>query len=235
MSLADIISTIINDSNLLRKNALASQHHRLGFDKIILISNPEYQLHLHIWWPDKIRRIEGIHNHKFNFVSKILIGTIVNNIYDRSNDDTGLNLHEYISNPVSTKEFDDFEYLGITNLVKICSTEYSTGNIYVMNHNDFHTIDVHPSNKLTATLFLRSGIIKDRDIIFEINPFTSIPKNEIIKNDNIDENEYINILNIFLDEMNRHNIDITSVSEYHNLSNIFLDEMSRHNINITIP
>lgn len=63
--------------------------HGLGFIQVILEGNQR----LHVWHPDLPRRScfehSAIHNHRFGFLSKVLVGTQVNRCYDVWGDESG--------------------------------------------------------------------------------------------------------------------------------------------------
>lgn len=201
-NLKALLEEIMNSENIVIKNAALSQHHRLGFDKLILISSPYFQLHLHIWWPYRKLLKEGIHNHKFNFVSKIMIGSMMNSIYERSDPERekSISFHEYLSNPLSTNLYDSFEYKGISSLILKDSKVYKEGEIYHLDNNQFHTGDPTVNKELTVTLFVRTNNIKERDTIFEKVPFSSqVQTTEIIKNEQITSTDYTKLLSTFLD------------------------------------
>ena len=196
-----LINEILSAEDLAAQNAKMSQIHRLGFDKLILMTDSSFQLHLHIWWPYRIHPKDGIHNHKFSFVSRILNGIFENNIYKRCHDNNprAFSMHEYLANPLNTKQYDSFEYKGITKLIKTNSTQYQAGNVYHLNHEEFHTAEPISDTELTVTLFLKTNNLKDRDTIFEMAPFSSTNETtEIIKNKQLTTQEYKELLARYL-------------------------------------
>jgi len=175
-----LLSSIVEDSVYSDKCATRSEIHRLGFNKLSLLITEKYQLRLHIWWPtyDSIQP-EGIHNHKFNFASCIIKGSFRNDIYERCypNNDDALERHEYLAHPVNTRQYDCFEYCGLTNIKVANSSILLEGQIYYMDNESFHSIQILNSHEITATLFLRTSDVKTSDVIFEEIPFTSTINN----------------------------------------------------------
>ena len=177
-----LLNSILSDEEKINTCSSQSEFHRLGFDKICLLSNPKYQLRLHIWRPQKKFKTEGIHNHKFNFVSRIIEGQLQHTLYERCNneDPNSIFLHEYIFNPKENfKASDTFEYKGISPIKMINDEVYPKNTIYNLHHESFHNAIPTDNNVLTATLFLRTSNIKSSDTIFERIPFVETDKPNI--------------------------------------------------------
>lgn len=83
-----LLNEIISEPELLQKIANRSYKHALGFDKIVLLdlqkdidkSFPKVQVRLHIWQPqnDSVAITEALHEHSFDFVSKVITGKLEN-------------------------------------------------------------------------------------------------------------------------------------------------------------
>jgi hypothetical protein len=71
-----------NDA-LLVEIAARSYHHNNGFDKIVLADHLQWKLRLHIWWPgpDRFCFLEGPHDHRWAFASKMLLGEYRSTIF----------------------------------------------------------------------------------------------------------------------------------------------------------
>lgn len=177
-----LLNSILSNEEKINTCSSQSEFHRLGFDKICLLSNPKYQLRLHIWRPQKKFKSEGIHNHKFNFVSRIIKGNLHHTLYERCNteDPHAMLLHEYIFSPKENpKESDTFQYKGISPLKMVSDEIYPRNTIYNLHHEAFHNAIPTNNNVLTATLFLRTSNIKSSDTIFERIPFVETSKPNI--------------------------------------------------------
>ena len=74
-SMLSIVTSISRDEYLMDSCVKRSQIHPLGFDKIVLLAAPNYQVHLHVWWNHASTR-EDIHNHRFSFASGVVTGAI---------------------------------------------------------------------------------------------------------------------------------------------------------------
>ena len=75
-AVAEIVSSVYTDTGLMAVCGGRSVRHPLGFDKFVLYASDVYQLRLHVWWPDEVHGTEHIHNHRFSFVSGIIVGEI---------------------------------------------------------------------------------------------------------------------------------------------------------------
>jgi hypothetical protein len=179
-NLLPFLKSILVNHELMVKNASLSESHRLGFDKIIIISNNSYRVHLHIWWENsKVK--DGIHNHKFNFVSKILKGCLTDNLYERADDSNSQSTetewiresHEYLALPANQNTTDRFLYKGISKIRRYAQKYRKAGTMYKMHHQTFHASYPTNPDELTMTLFVRTLNVKDADTIFEKVPFES--------------------------------------------------------------
>lgn len=192
--LLSFINEIIQNEKYCDRCCCLSEIHRLGFQKLCIMSSENYQLRLHVWTPGSYCvGKEAIHNHKFNFCSKIIKGTIVNNIYDRceKHEDGAVSMHEYLANPVGTRQYDSFIYRSVSNIRITSSSSYNPGDMYYMFHENYHDAFPGNVNELTATLFLRTKNIKSADTIFEREPFsTSNNENDIVPNRTLTTDEY---------------------------------------------
>lgn len=179
----------------------------MGFDKLSMLSGPNYQIRIHIWWPklDKtLIREEGIHNHKFNFASHILLGGILNDIYDRcNNEDHGAIVrYEYVACPVDVRSYDRFQYVGQSTLHIVNSISLYGGDIYDMTHEQYHsTIPINNNTDITATLFIRTQDIKSRDTIFEETEFHNFSDMGNVRNIPLSQEEYFQRINQLLQHL----------------------------------
>lgn len=93
--LEQIVSEVIDDPQRLASIAAVSEKHPLGFYKIPLLwsKDPLYQLRLNLWpsledlaeLDDKIDEAndgEDVHNHKFDFSSRVVLGRVDTWLYD---------------------------------------------------------------------------------------------------------------------------------------------------------
>ncbi len=79
--LIELIDQILQSPEILKLITKSSYRNITGFLKIVLVSSDtnSWKLRLHIWDQDGL---EDLHNHKWDFFSKIITGQIVQNTYD---------------------------------------------------------------------------------------------------------------------------------------------------------
>jgi hypothetical protein len=71
------LKDILDNEELLVKIAQKSYYHPNGFYKILLNLDPENSLRLHVWDSERYTsNIENVHNHCFDFASRILVGSL---------------------------------------------------------------------------------------------------------------------------------------------------------------
>lgn len=196
-----LIQSLLQNDDQVNKCAAISEHHRIGFTKLYLAISPFHQLHLHIFWPSEVdNRKESIHNHKFSFLSAILKGGLINQIYQRC-ETGGELLHEYLAKPNASQQCDKFEYRALTNIRVIDEQNYHSGQIYSLHHETFHNAIPKNFGELTITLFLRSANQKEADTIFERIPFNDSHQVSL-ENHKLTVDNYIHYLRQIMQQLN---------------------------------
>jgi hypothetical protein len=188
-NLIRFLRDLLADDSRVQDLAKQSEAHRLGFDKIILEMCSIYQLHLHIWWPREQAFKDGIHNHKFNFTSKILKGSLAEEIYERC-DSGGIFMHEYLALSNESKSTDRFQYKGYQQICCCRKTTYPAGTTYFLHNSAFHNAVPNDHKELTITLFIRTANVKNADTIFEEQPFATDGTNVKVPNIVLTADEY---------------------------------------------
>lgn len=141
-----LLNEIISEPELLQKIANRSYKHALGFDKIVLLdlqkdidkSFPKVQVRLHIWQPqnDSVAITEALHEHSFDFVSKVITGKLENQSF-------------------APKELNGIEQQLLNNVLNIIPTlssenlqkiELSLESILVSQLQKYHSMQVMDHN-----------------------------------------------------------------------------------------
>jgi hypothetical protein len=150
--ICDILEAVCEDELLLASCARSSVAHPLGFDKFALMSSDLYQVRLHIWWPGGMRGREDIHNHRFPFVSAVIVGQLNISIYKIAR--TGTAMLRFQENRQAGGA--GYRYVRLANVQVRQSggSSCAAGNAYYMRSDILHRVDVADSN-LAATLFVR--------------------------------------------------------------------------------
>lgn len=123
--------------------------HGLGFIQVVLPGNQR----LHVWHPDLPRRscydYSAIHNHRFAFTSRVLVGTQVNRRYAVHESDEGT--HDIISHdgPRSPMGGRESYVSGRCNVMHRGNEEYGPGQMYQMNEFEYHET---PNSGIVVTL-----------------------------------------------------------------------------------
>ena len=141
-----------HDSNL-------SYFHDNGFDKIVLFNDPVtlMKMRLHIWHPtelDQPRRRQNVHNHRWDYSSAILAGTVQHLTYEFSGggeDGEEFNHYRYFAR--GAKEHYEVEALGKAKLKLVKVDPMSHGTVYSIRNEVLHRIDI-PDDAYTATIII---------------------------------------------------------------------------------
>lgn len=130
--------------------------HGLGFVQIQLEGNQR----LHVWHPELPRRScyehSAIHDHRFNFVSRILVGAQINHCFQLSRDDHGeyvLYLHEGARTAGGGRPWTPD---GRANLLPDGIYEIAAGNDYNTQAYDYHRTEPGGDGRV-ATLMAKRG------------------------------------------------------------------------------
>jgi len=150
-SFAQMVESLLVSSSLAEHVARHSYRHPLGFDKFVLAPlRPLGQLRLHVWWPEDTREREHIHNHRFGFMSAVLLGEVRTSVYrPAAGDDL-----THFSEVGGYREW-RFEDLGRGSTALSIAAALAAGSVYAMPADALHRIDATP--QLTATLFLETS------------------------------------------------------------------------------
>lgn len=182
--LINVIDEILNSPEKLEKVTKDSYRNVLGFLKLVLISDGKssWKLRVHIWDHDGT---EDLHNHKWDFFSKVIFGTLTQGLY--SIDSSGSNPEAIlysVREPVSLMpaledgslpcpcrdnyalshkdSIEDYKHL-----FKISSTDISIGNSYFMRANLIHTIN--PTRDSVTFVFTSQQIRENSEVFLPMH------------------------------------------------------------------
>jgi hypothetical protein len=147
-----ILRAVCESEQLLVSCASRSLAHPLGFDKFALLSSEYYQVRLHIWWPEGIRGREDIHNHRFSFISAVIVGQVNVGVYEIARPGTAMmRFREHRELGGSS-----YRYVQLDNVQvqQSGSSSFAAGSAYYLRSSTLHRVDV-ASGTLAATLFVR--------------------------------------------------------------------------------
>lgn len=123
--------------NSLKKQCIEPYFFGLGFIQCKISSSERYH-----FYSEELKPIidseEEIHNHRYDFISTILKGTITNKIYTFKKKDSGnYNLTKESCNPNIILSDNEVIY---GDIQLFSEEKYDKGQSYMMKHEQFHTI-----------------------------------------------------------------------------------------------
>jgi hypothetical protein len=148
-----IIDAICADDELAEQCFRSALTHPLGFDKVVLLAAEAYDLRLHIWWPNKRRGREDIHNHRFSLFSGIIMGELQISAYEVCPHGIGMLCYEEVLNE------SDGEYHYMPQR-RVCVEQTSTislsrGSAYYLSPKVLHRVTAD-GGSVAATIFIRA-------------------------------------------------------------------------------
>ena len=113
-----------------------------------------FRLRLHIWPDDRQLLFQPIHNHSFDFVSRVLIGNFHHGFYRMgAAADEALDAHSYRREYRRSSDTYSLHKLSPKSVVQTSKELLTRGSVYIQKHDQLHTLDrVEP--KLSATLLI---------------------------------------------------------------------------------
>lgn len=178
-TLSTVVSAITNKLpeflQLLIKNTKRdilgnSYQHENGFQKWVLLSNPEFKVRLHIYEDSTLIPLESRHNHSWNYSSIILTGCLQNTIYHETPEGEEELLH-YQYSPVQEEVYTTM-LLGSSRLSKSDDIHMTKKSGYYMPAHVVHRISYEQTFKQkTATLVITGKRINYNCDLFTDKPF----------------------------------------------------------------
>lgn len=148
-----IIDAICADDELAEQFFRSALTHPLGFDKFVLLATKAYDLRLHIWWPDKSREREDIHNHRFSLFSGIIMGELQISAYEICAHGIVMRCYE----EALKDSADEYYYMPQR---RVCVEQTSTislsrGSAYYLSSKILHQVTAD-CGAIAATIFIRA-------------------------------------------------------------------------------
>lgn len=152
--LAALLKQIRRDRSSLAELASCSYRHRNGFDKIVLASagNGGMKLVLHVWPLSDLPCQDHIHDHRWDFASVVLAGTLKLDMYQRDQVGEAYTLMRYRSLPGPGNCA--LELDGTMVVSAHASVTMTTGSSYSWSADVLHRAYGLPG-QLTATLIVQ--------------------------------------------------------------------------------
>lgn len=171
-NIIQILESIIEDSIYLKEIASKSYLHNNGFDKFSLIDNSNFKLRLHIWWPEnKFNTAEDIHNHPWDFSSKVITGSLSFKNYEY--DDSGENFYHYRISPPKEGEWLGYNNIELQGVKKLKCNFYGSiagGSFYSQSKEVKHSV-LRVDQSITSTLMLQGPLDEGISNIYKLSTF----------------------------------------------------------------
>lgn len=159
---AEAVIDLLIDSAPDRRNQIAecarrSYRHALGFEKIMLIVGARSStLRMHVWRPADApaHAAEHIHNHRFEFASVVLRGSVVMETFDRH--PGGVPMTAFAESLGTGGESWSMQPLGEERLRKTMDLRLAAGTLYQMDAEALHRV-TNDGSRHTVTLFLEAA------------------------------------------------------------------------------
>ncbi len=144
-----LVDAVLNEPRLLAACAENSIIHPLGFEQLLLSSTSAYQLRMHVWRAEEVRRFEDIHDHRFSFVSAVLAGSLYLRTFFPS--EQGVLNKRLLCHPGESYVMRDD---GVVRVQEGGSVMLTAGGAYYTSSRSLHSVSASPG-VFVATLFLK--------------------------------------------------------------------------------
>lgn len=152
--LPHLLSDIRDSPPWLEEVAGSSYRHVLGFTKLVLLSEyPAWQLRLH-YWDSPSLTTEDFHDHRFDFSSCVVHGSITNDLY-RETDDPAASIVRpelFDAAPLQSRAWRPLLRRDRVRLIRVRTTTYGPGAAYSMRSVDIHTSRLNEPRTVTLLL-----------------------------------------------------------------------------------
>jgi hypothetical protein len=161
----------------LKENCQRIYFFGLGFIQVKL--NDSERVHFYTNEFQKTSVAEEIHNHRYDFESTIIKGTIIQEIFSYQYDDKGDSwITKETCNPDTKKEFDRFKCT-----VKLIQRQmFATGSMYWTDHDTLHRVDADQA----ITYLKRGPYMKDEaNVVYPVNIVPTCPFSVKVSDDEL--------------------------------------------------
>ena len=164
------IKEMFSNDKLINMVLKKSYFHYNGFFRIVLASSEYYKVRLHFWDAKNLNENnpENIHDHRWTFSSKILMGSYISQIYIVSKDPQDSEYYKYLYDSNHDKDSYNLKEEGVERLKLIENRVFKIGE-----NNSSNTVDLHrvipTQNTLTASLMVQGQKVKDIARVYNEN------------------------------------------------------------------
>lgn len=177
--LGTMLETLGEDPVSAEAVGARSYYHANRFVKITLLSDSDYKLRLHLWWPtsDPLgrERTENVHNHRWDFATCLLAGGYRYQEYRTAEHGETYFAYRYRS-PGATGAY-PLDARGTAELACVFDAAMVAGTAYTVRAEELHRV-VQQGRQLTASLMLQSQVRRTETDVFatcDLGPRLSVP------------------------------------------------------------
>lgn len=162
-----MIDALLKNERWLSAVARDSYEHTNGFDKLVLVSQQTGgKLRLHVWWGgDRTIQIEEhIHNHRWNFATKILVGHYRYEIYQPSLG-PGMRYYRHRYEPVSDDGAFQLTSEGRDGLELVNTGIVSSMSGYALHSSVLHRVS-QESRSMVLSIVLHGNAVRESTSVY---------------------------------------------------------------------
>lgn len=152
--LTQLLNAILTERDRRENVSRRSYRHPNGFEKLVLLAGdaPYYKLRLHVWHPNARPIRSDIHNHRWNFGTKLLVGEYEMQLF--RTDKTGRRRYSYWYEPANRATSFSLDYNGVVCVKVAVHINVSEGSSYLLAHDTLHRVTVG-ANTTVVSLVLQ--------------------------------------------------------------------------------
>lgn len=162
------IQQVLDNPDHLAEIAAQSFAHPNGFDSIPLENkHPHYRVRLHVWWPEAALVTEDVHNHAWDFASRILSGELTFQTYRRA--DQGTPFFHYPWRLGGAFAYDSTQVKTV-NLSKVLDACLAEATHYTFDRHELHRVAPVKTDRPVSTLVLIGKWQRDGSDVYTDEP-----------------------------------------------------------------
>lgn len=154
-TLCALLEQLLLDEKALEEVQRNSYYHKNGFRKLVLLKNADFKLRLHLWEANNEKPHENIHDHRWNFASRLLAGSFQTTMWEE--DATGPETRRNCRyTPAQEADTYGVSEDGQVKLRRKATLTLRAGDLYYMPASTLHQV-TDPGKGETVTLMLTAA------------------------------------------------------------------------------
>lgn len=165
---ADTLQRLAQNERALTELGEYAFAHPNGFDWIPLErALPYYRVRLHVWWPDRAGVIEDIHNHAWDFGSRVLCGQLRFTTYRPSAQGEPYYHYPYRFGDDGSFSSTDVD---LVHLEPTFDGSLSAGTVYSFRHTELHRVTPDHNDRPVATVIVAGAMQREGSDVYTEKP-----------------------------------------------------------------